>query len=248
MSGHSKWSTIKRKKGAADAKRGKIFSKIVKEITVAVKEGGSADPEANPALRLAVQKAKSNNMPKDNVARAISKASKNSEGLQSMTFEGYGTGGAAVFVECLTDNTKRTVAAVRAIFNKRNGTLGTNGCLSFIFDRKGVFNFPKAELDIEEIELELIDAGCEELEEVEENILVTTSMEDFGKMQNKLEELKIEVNSAGLQRIPTSTKELPLNNAKTFLAMIDAFEDNDDVQEVYHNLEMTEELEASLNE
>jgi len=158
MSGHSKWSTIKRKKGALDAKRSKIFSKIVKEIMIAAREGGS-DPEMNPKLRLAVANAKGVNMPKDNIQRAINKASSDGAALQDVTFEGYGPGGIAVFVECLSDNNKRTVGNVRAIFNKRGGNLGTNGSLSFLFNRMGVFEVLKGELDPDEFELEMIDAG-----------------------------------------------------------------------------------------
>ena len=172
MSGHSKWSTIKRKKGAQDAKRGKIFSRIVKEIHIAVKEGG-ADPEANPRLRLAMQNAKGANMPKENIERAINKADKEGENITETTFEGYGPNGIAFFIECLTDNNLRTVGMIRSIFNKRGGNLGTNGSLSFLFDRKGVFNVPKGDLDPDEFQLEIIDAGVEDFEVADDMFIIT---------------------------------------------------------------------------
>ena len=246
MSGHSKWSTIKRKKGAADAKRSKMFSRVVKEIIVAVKESGS-DPEGNPKLRVALQNAKGVNMPKDNIERAIKKADKDDSNFQEATFEGYAPGGIAVFVECLTDNNNRTVGAIRAIFTKKGGTLGTNGSLSFLFDRKGVFTIPKGELDPEEFELEIIDAGVEEFEVDEEVIIITTALEDFGAVQKKLDEMEIEVENAALERVPNDTKTLDIEAAQKVLSMIEGFEDNDDVQNVYHNLEMTDELAAALD-
>ncbi len=248
MSGHSKWSTIKRKKGAADAKRSKIFSKIVKEITVAVKEGGS-DPDANPRLRLAIQNAKGVNMPKDNVSRAINKADGDDANFFETTFEGYGPGGGAVYVECLSDNKNRTVSNIRAIFNKRGGSLGVNGSLSFLFDRKGVFVIEKGELDQEELELELIDAGLDEIQEEDDGkLIIYTALEDFGNMQKKLDELNIEIENAELQRLPNSTKEMDVDTAKKFLRMVDDFEEDDDVQNVFHNLELSEEIEKALEE
>lgn len=241
MSGHSKWSTIKRKKGALDAKKGKIFSRIVKEISIAVKDGGS-DAEANPRLRLALQNAKGANMPKDNIERAISKADKDGADLQEVTFEGYAPHGVAVFIECLTDNNQRTVSQVRSVFNKRSGTLGTNGSLSFVFNRKGVFTIKKGELDPEEFELEIIDAGVEEFEIEDDVFIITTAMEDFGNVQKKLDDMEIEAENAELQRIPNDTKELSVEDAKSVLRMIEEFEDIDDVQNVYHNLELTDEV------
>ena len=243
MSGHSKWSTIKRKKGALDAKRSKAFSKIIKEITVAVKEGGGTDPDANPRLRTAIANAKGVNMPKDNVSRAISKAGdKDSANFTEVTYEGYAPGGIGIFVECTTDNLQRTVANVRSYFTKYGGSLGKNGSLSFIFDRKGVFTFPIGEWDIEELELEIIDAGAEEIELEDGFVTVTTALEDFGTMQKKLEELEIETESAKLERIPNNTETLDVESAKKVLKLIDVIEEDDDVQEVYHNLEMTDEL------
>ncbi len=245
MSGHNKWSTIKRKKGALDAKRGKIFSRIVKEIQIAVKEGG-AILENNPRLRLAVQNAKGANMPKDNVDRAINKASNEGANLQEVSFEGYAPHGIAVFIECLTDNNQRTVGNVRAIFNKRNGNLGTNGSLAFIFDRKGVFTVPKEGINADEFELEIIDAGAENIEDNDDVFEITCAVEDFGRLQKKLEELGVKVENAQLQRIPNDTKVLDLDSAQKVLRIIDEFEEVDDVQYVYHNLEMTDELMNSL--
>ncbi len=247
MSGHNKWSSIKHRKGAQDAKRSKIFSRLVKEIHVAVRESGD-DPESNPRLRLAIQNAKGVNMPKDNIDRAIKKASSDGEDLQSVTFEGYAPNGVGVFVECLTDNNQRTVGMVRSVFNKKGGSLATNGSLSFLFDRKGVFVIPKGELDPEEFELEIIDAGVEEIEEVEDKFIVYCPMEEFGSVQKKLDEMNIEPENAELQRIPATTKELDLDSSRKVLKVIEDLEELDDVQNVYHNLEMTEELEKALSE
>jgi len=246
MSGHSKWSTIKRKKGAADAKRSKMFSKIVKEISIAVKEGGP-DPEANPRLRLAINNAKGVNMPKDNVERAISKADKEGDNLEEMSFEGYAPNGIAVFVDCLTDNKNRTVSNVRAIFTKYGGSLGKNGSLTFLFDTKGIFTLLVTEdMNIEEFELEMIDAGAEDIEVDEGVITITTAKEDFGNVQKKLDSMNIEIENAGLQRIPNDTKALDVDSALKVLKMIDAFEDDDDVQNVYHSLELTDEVAAAM--
>ncbi len=246
MSGHSKWSTIKRKKGAADAKRSKMFSKVVKEITVAVKEGGP-DPDANPRLRLAISNAKGISMPKDNIERAISKGKdKDAANFLELTYEGYLSHGIAVYIECTTDNQQRTVSNVRAIFNKYSGNLGTNGSLSFLFDRKGIFTIPKGELDEEEFELEMIDAGAEDIELDEGFFSITTAMEDFGNMQKKLEELGVETESAELQRIPHDTVTLEAEDARKILKVIELFEDEDDIQKVFHNLEISEELMAEM--
>jgi YebC/PmpR family DNA-binding regulatory protein len=247
MSGHSKWSTIKRKKGALDAKRGKIFSRIVKEIQMAVREGG-ANPDGNPRLRLALQNAKGANMPKENVERAINKANHEAGNLQEVTYEGYAPGGIAVFIECLTDNPQRTVSNIRAIYNKRGGTLGTNGSLSFVFHRKGIFTVPKEDLDPENFELEMIDAGVEDIELADESFLITTAVEDFGKIHKKLEEKQVKMENAELQRIAVETKKLDVDSARKVMRMIEDFEDIDEVQNVYHNLEMTDELAAALEE
>ena len=248
MSGHSKWSTIKRKKGALDAKRSKMFSKLSKEITVAAKLGG-ADEEANSRLRLAVQNAKGQNMPKDVIQRAINKADKDSSNFEEMTFEGYGPEGIAIFVECLSDNNNRTVGSVRSIFSKHNGHLGTNGSVAFLFETKGVFVVPLTDkIDMDDFELEMIDAGAEELEENDGFIEITSAMEDFGNISKKLEELGIDAESQGLQRIPTTTTALDVEDAKKVLRLVERLEEDDDVQNVYHNLEFTPELEKALSE
>lgn len=242
MSGHSKWSTIKRKKGALDAKRSKMFSRIVKEITVAVKEGGN-DPEANPRLRLAIANAKGVNMPKDNIERAIKKAGdKDADNYLELTYEGYAPHGIAIYVECTTDNQQRTVSNVRSYFNKMDGSLAKNGSLSFLFDRKGVFRFQQNELDQEELEMELIDGGAEDIELDDGYFTVTTSMEDFGNMLKKLEEMNIEPENSNLERIPHTRKELPLEQAKTVMKLIDMLDEDEDVQNVYHDMEITDEL------
>lgn len=247
MSGHSKWSTIKRKKGAEDAKRSKIFSRIVKEIHVAVKEGGP-DPDPNPRLRLAIQNAKGANMPKDNIQRAINKAGSDAENYEEVTFEGYAPYGIAVYVECLTDNNNRTVGSIRSIFTRSGGSLGTNGSLNFLFERKGVFTIPQKDLDPEEFELEIIDAGAEEIENDDGIFIITTQLDDFGTVQEKLEEMNIEAKNAELQRIPNSTKRLDTELAIKVVKVIEEFEDDEDVQNVYHNLEITDEVIAAVND
>lgn len=242
MSGHSKWSTIKRKKGALDAKRGKVFTKIIKEISMAAREGG-ADPIGNPRLRLAVQNAKGANMPKDNIDRAIKKATgADGSDYVETTYEGYASNGVAVFVECTTDNLNRTVSNVRSLFSKHGGSLGTNGSLEFIFSRKGVFDFPQPTgLDEDDFTLDLIDAGAEDVEFGEGYVSVTCVREDFGSVQKKLEELNIEPETAELQRIPSTFVKLDDEAFKRVMKLIDALEDDDDVQKVYHNIEINEE-------
>ncbi len=246
MSGHSKWSTIKRKKGALDQKRSKIFSRIIKEISVAVKEGG-ADPEGNARLRMALNNARGANMPKDNITRALSKA-KDTESLQEITYEGYAPNGIAVFIECMTDNTQRTLGNVRAIFNKRGGNLGTNGSVAFMFERKGVITVPKGTLNADELQLEIIDAGVDDFEEQEDAFVITTSLEGFAPVQKKLEELKIEAENAELQRIPVETKALDTESGVKILKIIELIEDVDDVQNVFHNMEVTEEMIEKMEE
>lgn len=246
MSGHSKWANIKHRKQAQDAKRSKIFSKLSREIEISIKEGGS-DPEFNPRLRMAIQNAKSANMPKDNIERAIKKASQSSSNLEEVTFEGYGPGGVAIFVEAMTDNNNRTVSAIRSVFHKRGGSLGQRGSLKFIFDRKGIFRLPEDKFN-DELELELIDAGAEDIELDDGFYIITTSFEDYGKMSNKLNELGIEPESAELERIPVSTKEVDAELAKKVMRMIDELEDLDDVQKVYHNMELTDDILKVLDE
>ncbi|MDR1672716.1 MAG: YebC/PmpR family DNA-binding transcriptional regulator [Bacteroidales bacterium] len=240
MSGHNKWSTIKRKKGALDQKRSKIFSRIIKEISVAVKEGG-VDPDGNPRLRLALNNAKGVNMPKDNITRALNKA-KDTDTLQEVTYEGYASNGIAVFIECLTDNTQRTLGNIRAIFNKRGGSLGTNGSVAFMFERKGIITVPKGTLDAEEFQLEIIDAGVDDFEIQDDVFVITTSLEGFMPVQKRLEELGVEAQNAELQRIPTETKTIDPNDGVKVLKIVELIEDDDDVQNVFHNLEVTDEI------
>lgn len=247
MSGHNKWSTIKRKKGAMDAKRSKIFSRINKEITVAVKESGP-DPDGNPRLRLAIANAKGASMPKDNITRAINKGSeKDGANYIETTYEGYAPHAIAVYIECTTDNQQRTVANIRSYFNKFGGSLGTNGSLAFLFDRKGVFTIPKGTINMDEFEMEVIDAGAEDIQFEDESITITTAMEDFGAMIKKLEEMGIEPENAELQRIPKDTIKLDKDTAKKVLRLIDLFEDDDDISNVFHNLELTDELMEDLD-
>ena len=228
----------------------KTFTRIGKDISMAVKEGGP-NPETNSRLRAVIQNAKSANMPKDNVERAIKKASgSDSANYVEMSLEGYAPHGVAVFVECTTDNNNRTVANVRSYFNKCDGNLGTNGSLEFIFDRKAVFTFSASqiEMDLEELEMELIDAGLEELENDEGTLTVTTDFTDFSNMQKQLESMNIELESSELQRFPNNTKALGLEEAKLVLKLIDKLEEDEDVQNVFHNIEMGEEILSSLDE
>ncbi|MBR1755319.1 MAG: YebC/PmpR family DNA-binding transcriptional regulator [Bacteroidaceae bacterium] len=244
MSGHNKWSKIKRAKGAADAKRSKQYSKILKEVAVAVRESGP-DPDSNPRLRLLVQNARGCNMPKDTLMRAINKASdKDAAVMQEMTFECHAPHGVALFIECLSDNNMRTVANIRSIMNKFGGTMDTNGSLSFLFTRKGVFVIPrKPDMDVEEMEMNLIDAGLEELESDEEYITLYTAYEDFGNMVKALDDMKIECESAELQRIPNSTRTLDPESMKKVMNIINKLEEDDDVTNVFHDMEIPDDYE-----
>lgn len=229
-------------------KMAKTFSKIGKDIALAVKAGGT-DLESNPALRRCIQNAKGANMPKDNVERAIKKASgADAENYEEITYEGYGQGGVAFFVECTTNNPTRTVANVRAIFNKFDGNLGKNGELAFIFDRKGIFTIDKTQIKSEwdDFEMEMIDGGAEEIDQDENEVLITTAFEDFGSMSHKLDELGIEAKSAELQRIPNNTKGMTDDQFKANMKMLERFEEDDDVQNVFHNMEFTEEQLESM--
>ena len=238
MSGHNKWSKIKRAKGAADAKRSKQYSKILKEVAVAVREGGP-DPDSNPRLRLLVQNARGCNMPKDTLMRAISKASdKDAAVLQEITFECHASHGIALFIECLSDNNMRTVANVRSIMNKNGGTL------SFLFDRKGVFVIPrKPEMDVEELEMDLIDGGLEEMEVDDEYLTLYTAYEDFGNMVKTLEEKGIECESAELQRIPNTTREVDVDTCRKVMKIVNLLEEDDDVTNVFHDMEIPDDYE-----
>lgn len=242
MAGHSKWANIKRRKGAQDAKRSKIFTKLIKEITVATKEGGD-EPETNPRLRLAINNAKGANMPKDTIERAVKKGSDSeNEHYTSSTYEGYAPHGVGLFVETMTDNINRTVANVRSAFSKNGGSLGTNGSLEFIFDRKGVFTFLLPEgVDIDGLTLEVIDAGAEEVEVEEGYMHITSAMEDFGALQRKLDELGVEAENAELQRIPNTRVALDDEAFEDVRKLIEVLEDDDDVQRVYHNIDATDQ-------
>lgn len=244
MSGHNKWSKIKRAKGAADAKRSKQYSKILKEVAVAVRESGP-DPDSNPRLRLLVQNARGCNMPKDTLMRAINKASdKDAAVMQELTFECHAPHGIALFIECLSDNNMRSVANIRSIMNKFGGTMDQNGSLSFLFTRKGVFVVPrKPEMDVEELEMTLIDGGLEEMEVEDEYITLYTAYEDFGNMVKMLEELKIDCESAELQRIPNATRELDTESIRKVMKIINMLEEDDDVTNVFHDMEIPDDYE-----
>ena len=249
MAGHSKWANIKHRKAAQDNKRAKVFTRAIKEITIAARDGGG-ELDTNPSLRLAVQNAKGANMPKDTIERAIKKGV-GGEGanLVEISFEGYASNGIAVFVEATTDNNNRTVASVRSIFNKYSGNLGTNGSLGFLFERKGIFTLQKETIEIEELEeleMDLIDFGLEELTAFEDEVIIQTSFDDYGKMQSQLDDKKLIVSNAELQRIPVDTTKLALDDAQKVMKLIDKMEEDDDVNAVYHNLEITEELINSL--
>ena len=243
MSGHNKWSTIKRKKEANDAKRSKMFTKIIKDITIAVREGGP-DPNSNPRLRLAIANARGVNMPKDNIQRAINKANeKDSANYVEIVYEGYATHGVAIIVECATDNQQRTVANIRSYFNKHGGSLSTSGSLNFIFDQKGVFRINKEKIsNFDEFMLEAIDAGAEDVVEEDDMVIIFTPRENFGTMQKTLEKLNIEPDSSKLERIPNTFVKLEKEQALKILKLIDLLEDDDDVQEVYHNMELPDEI------
>lgn len=214
----------------------KAFTRIGKEISIAVKQGGP-NPEHNPKLRLAIQNAKGANMPKDRVEAAIKRASsKEEKDYQEVTYEGYAPHGVPVLVECATDNPTRTVANIRLHFSKNGGSMGNSGSVAFLFDRKGVFKFDPGSLDLEELELELIDAGAEEIEENEEELVVYTKFTEFGSMQKYLESKDLEARSSELQYIPSTTSTLPEDQQDEVLRLIEALEGDDDVQTVHHNL------------
>lgn len=245
MSGHNKWSKIKRAKGAADAKRSKQYSKILKEVAVAVREGGP-DPDANPRLRLLVQNARGCNMPKDTLNRAITKASdKDAAQMQEITFECHAPHGIALFIECLSDNNMRTVANIRSIMNKFGGTMDQNGSLSFLFTRKGVFVIPRANCpkDLDEFEMSLIDGGLEEMEVDDDYVTLYTAYEDYGNMVKLLDDMHIEFESAELQRIPNTTRSLDPESTRKVMKIIDLLEDDDDVTNVFHDLEIPDDLD-----
>ena len=241
MSGHSKWATIHRKKGLLDAARGKVFQKLAKEIMVAAK-GGSPDPSQNAALRLAVDKAKAQNMPKDNIQKAIEKAAGGSDGanFESVRYEGYGHGGVAFMVDCLTDNRNRTASQVRAAFTKAGGNLGTDGSVSYMFERRGSIVIP-GEYDEDTMMMTALDAGALDFEKVEDNYLITTDAASFTAVKDALEAADVkEFLECELTFIPNMEVELDEEGQEKVLKLVDALDDLDDVQDVYYNLKETE--------
>jgi len=237
MSGHSKWSTIKHKKGKADAKRGQIFTKIAKYIAVASREGGS-DPEMNAKLKEAIIKAKAANMPNDNIDRAIKKGAGGLKGsiYEEITYEGYGPGGVAVIVETLTDNKNRTAGDVRHAFDKNGGNLGTSGCVGFLFTKKGQIMIEQSEdIDEEELMMIALEAGAEDVEVADEGFEISTEPFDFGAVCEALRSAGYELASAEIAMIPATETELEPGDVKKMQRMIDMFDDNEDVQEVWHN-------------
>lgn len=245
MAGHNKWSKIKHQKAVNDVRTSKIFSKLIKEINTAVKLGGS-DPEHNPRLKVAIQNAKGQNMPKNNIERAIKKAAgEDNTSYKEVTYEGYGPHGVAIFVEAATDNINKIVSNIRFYFSKHNGNMSKSGSLDFIFDQKGVFTLQKPEeYSTEDLELALIDAGAEEIEEDEEDgeVTITTAKDDFGNMQDKLEEMGINPKHSKLKRIPKITKQLTADQFHDVNKLLEKLEDDEDVENVYHNVEYSEEL------
>ncbi len=242
MSGHSKWATIKRAKGKTDAARSRVFTKIGRELAVAVKMGGP-DPDSNASLRGVIAKAKAANMPNENITRSIKKASGElgSINYEAITYEGYGTGGVAVIVETLTDNKNRTGGDVRHIFDKCGGSLGTNGCVSYMFETKGVLDIEKtADMDDDEMMMTALDAGAEDFS-VEEGVYeVITSPENFDSVRENLEKQGYAFLRSEIDRIPNSTVDLEPEAVEKIERMLDLFQDNDDVQNVYHNANLPE--------
>ena len=241
MSGHSKWHNIQNKKGKADAKRGKIFTKLGKEIVIAVKNGGPV-PDTNPKLRDVIAKAKAANMPNDTITRSIKKASGELSGVnyEKIVYEGYGPSGVAVIVETLTDNKNRSAGNVRSAFTKGGGNMGATGCVSFMFQEKGEIVIEKEDKDEDEIMMLALDAGAEDFASEEEVFIVTTTPEDFGTVREALEAEGIEFLEAAVKMVPDTYTEINEDDAKKFQKMLDLLEDDDDVQEVYHNAEFPE--------
>ena len=235
MSGHSKWATIHRKKGLLDAARGKMFQKLTKEIMVAAK-GGSPDPNQNAALRLAVDKAKAQNMPKDNIQKAIDKAvgSADAANYENLRYEGYGHGGVAFMVDCLTDNRNRTASAVRSAFTKAGGNLGTDGSVSYMFERRGSIVIP-SEYDEDTMMMVALDAGALDFEKVEDSYIITTDQNSFTAVRDALEGNGLEFLEASVEMVPQNTVELDEAAAEKMQRLIDNLEDNDDVMNVYSN-------------
>ncbi|WP_456463977.1 YebC/PmpR family DNA-binding transcriptional regulator [Persephonella sp.] len=249
MAGHSKWHNIRHKKAKQDAKRGQLFTKLLREITVAARQGGP-DPEFNPRLRIAIEKAKKANMPIENIERAIKRGTGELEGVnyEEVVYEGYGPDGVAVIVECLTDNRNRTTSEVRHLFTKHGGNLGSSGCVSFLFEEKGVITVPKDSISEEELFEKAIEAGAEDIVSDDENYFeIRTEPKDLYSVKESLEKSGVNIEKAELTRIPTTTVEIKNpETAQKLIKLLDALEDSDDVQKVYSNFEMSEDMMKQL--
>jgi YebC/PmpR family DNA-binding regulatory protein len=247
MSGHSKWSTIRRKKGAADAKRGKMFTRLIKEISVAARLGGG-DPEGNPRLRAAIASAKTENMPKENIERAIKKGTGELEGAsyEEATYEGYGPGGVAVMVEVLTDNRNRTIAEIRYHFSKHNGNLGEAGCVSWMFNQRGLILFDKNQVEEEKLIEVVLDAGAEDVREREREFEVITDPGQYEDVKRAVEDAGLEYSFAEVTMIPQSTVQLQGREAEQMLKLMEGLEDSDDIQKVYANFDIPDEVMERL--
>ncbi len=247
MSGHSKWSSIKHKKGAADAKRGKIFTRLIKEITVAARMGGG-DPDGNPRLRQAIAAAKAENMPKDNIERGIKKGTGELDGVnyEESSYEGYGPGGVAVLVECLTDNKNRTVADVKHLFERNGGNLGEPGCVAWIFEKKGLIIVEKSSVDEEKLFDLALEAGAEDVNEEDAQFEVITDPSDFETVRASLENEGVEYTLAEVTKTPSNTVKVEGKKAQQMISLMEALEDNDDVSNVYANFDISDDvLEAA---
>jgi len=248
MSGHSKWSTIKHKKGAADARRGRIFTRLIKEITVAARMGGG-DSSSNPRLRTAIQAAKIENMPKDRIERAIKKGTGELESVQyeEVIYEGYGPGGAAVLIESVTDNKNRAVADIRHIFNKASGNLGAAGCVAWMFEKKGYIAVEGTAVDEETLMEIAIDAGAEDVREDERNFEIITDPVDFEKVKKAIEDHSIPFLDAEITMLPQSTLRIEGKEAEQMVKLMETFEECEDVQKVYTNADIPQDIMDSLN-
>jgi YebC/PmpR family DNA-binding regulatory protein len=249
MAGHSKWANIKRRKGAQDAKRGKAFTKLIKEITVAARLGGG-DPEANPRLRSAIAAAKAENMPKDNIERAIKKGTGELEGetYEEITYEGYGPGGVAVLVDCMTDNRNRTVADVRHFFSKSGGNLGENGCVAWMFDKKGSILVEKNGVSEERLMDLALEAGAEDVVEQDSEFQIITAPEDFDTVREELEKAELPMVEAAVTMIPKNTVEVGEEKiARQMIKLLENLEDHEDVQGVHANFDIPDELMEAIS-
>lgn len=248
MSGHNKWSTIKHKKSKEDAKRGKLFTKAIKEITLAAREGGG-DPASNPRLRTAIDSAKAVNMPSDNIDRAIKKGTGELDGVsyEEIHYEGYGPGGVAVLVETATDNKNRTTSEIRHIFSKYNGNLGAVGSVTWMFDRKGIISIDKAKHSMEDVMDIAIENGAEDVVTEGDSIIITTSDHDLPVVREALTEAKIEFIDAEITKIPQSTVSIDESKAASLFKLLEKLEENEDVQSVYSNFDVSDEIMEKLS-